>query len=325
MTRNLYVGADLTAVLTAPSLPALATAATATFQRVQATDFPGRAKLLAREIKEADPLLVGIQEAAVWRRGDFGVLDGPTTPATIVVYDYLQLLLRELAALGDPYEVVVIQEEGDNEVPSTLGYDIRLTDRDVIIAKAGLPLDELNLTNRQSANYATNLSFVTVAGPVTIKRGWTSVDATANRRTFRFVNTHLEALAAFYRAAQANELLSGPLTGTLKPIILVGDLNSPPTEPTPSAYTNVLGGGFVDTWITANGAAPGLSCCNAEDLLNPTPTFDTRIDYVLTRPITVAVTSKIVGVDPDNRTQSGLWPSDHAGVVATLQIADPGV
>ena len=28
----------------------------------------------------------------------------------------------------------------------------------------------------------------------------------------------------------------------------------------------------------------------------------------------------VVGEDPDDRTESGLWPSDHAGVVATLEL-----
>jgi endonuclease/exonuclease/phosphatase family metal-dependent hydrolase len=322
MTRNLYLGADLTAILTAPTVDDLAIQATATFQRVEATNFPARARVLAGEIKDADPLLIGLQETSLWRRGDFGVIDGPTTPATIVVYDYLQLLLGELSALGDPYIALIVQEEGDNEVPTTLGFDIRLTDRDVILAKAALPPDELEVVNALSANYVTNLSVPTVAGPVTIKRGWTAIDAIVNRTGFRFVNMHLEAFTAFHRAAQAEELLSGSATKTPLPIIIVADLNSPPGELAPSAYTNLYQGGFIDTWFVANGAAAGLTCCNDEDLRNPTPAFDVRIDYVLTRPALTIVGSKIVGVDRDNRTPSGLWPSDHAGMLTTLQFSN---
>jgi hypothetical protein len=34
----------------------------------------------------------------------------------------------------------------------------------------------------------------------------------------------------------------------------------------------------------------------------------------------VATTSShIIGLNPANRTASGLWPSDHAGLIATLQ------
>jgi hypothetical protein len=29
--------------------------------------------------------------------------------------------------------------------------------------------------------------------------------------------------------------------------------------------------------------------------------------------------SRLIGLDPANRTASGLWPSDHAGLVAKLK------
>jgi hypothetical protein len=32
------------------------------------------------------------------------------------------------------------------------------------------------------------------------------------------------------------------------------------------------------------------------------------------------VSAEVVGDDPADRTTGGLWPSDHAGVVATLRI-----
>jgi endonuclease/exonuclease/phosphatase family metal-dependent hydrolase len=319
MTRNLYLGADLTPVLSATSIPDLALKAAQIFGEVQATDFPARAKLLAWEIQDADPHLIGLQEVALWRTGAPGVLDGPVTPATTVVYDFLAGLQAELANLGLQYTLVVAQDEFDAEVPSALGFDIRLTQRDVILAKANLPADELSLSNASSANFSTNLSLPTVAGPVISTRGWTSVDATVNRRTFRFINTHLEAFSAFHRFAQSNELLAGPANTSL-PVTLVGDLNSHPAETgTFLAYANLIGAGFVDTWTQANPSDPGFTCCNAADLLNPTPTHTVRIDHVLTRPSVEVFKSKVVGVDQDNRTPSGLWPSDHAGVVSTLR------
>lgn len=319
MTRNLYFGADLTPLVGATSIPDLAVKAAQVFGKVQATDFPARAKVLAFEIEEADPHLIGLQEVALWRTGEPGVLDGPVTPATTIVYDFLALLQAELANRGLQYSVVTAQDEFDAEVPSALGYDIRLTLRDVILAKANLPPDELILSNATSANYSTLLTLQTVAGPVTFKRGWTSVDATVNGRAFRFINTHLEPASAFHRLAQSNELLSGPANTSL-PVILVGDLNSHPDESGPFlAYANLIGAGFVDTWVQANPSKPGYTCCNAEDLLNPTPSLDTRVDHVLTRPGVDVFRSVITGTDPDNRTPTGLWPSDHAGVVATLR------
>jgi len=255
------------------------------------------------------------------RIGEPGVLDGSVTPATTVVYDFLVSLQDELSGLDLHYSVVIAQTEIDVEAPSALGFDIRFTDRDVILAKADLPPDELTLSNANSANYLNNLTLQTVAGPATFNRGWTSVDATVNRRTFRFINTHLEAFSDIYRFAQSNELLlpDGPADTSL-PVVLVGDLNSSPDDDGPfQAYANLIAAGFMDTWVQANPADPGYTFGNAADLLNPTPTLTTRIDHVLTRPGVEVFRSMIVGIDQDNRTPSGLWPSDHAGVVATLR------
>jgi len=319
MTRNLYAGTDLAPLLGATSIPEFAFEVTQAFGRVQATDFPARAKVLAQEIKEADPHLIGLQEVALWRIGEPGILDGSITPATTVVYDFLASLQDELTYLGLHYSVVIVQTEFDAEGPSTLGFDIRMTLRDVILAKANLPPDELTLSNANSANYLTTLTLPTVAGTLTFTRGWTSVDATVNRRAFRFINTHLEAFSAFHRYMQSNELLSGPADTTL-PVVIVGDLNSSPDETGPYlAYANLIGAGFVDTWVQANPTDPGYTGFNATDLLNPYPTLTARVDHVLTRPSVGVFRSKIIGIDQDHRTTSGLWPSDHAGVVATLR------
>jgi endonuclease/exonuclease/phosphatase family metal-dependent hydrolase len=318
MTRNLYLGADLSPVFSATSLPDLLVRAAQQYQLVQATDFPARAKVLAREIAEADPVLIGLQEASLWRRGEPGVLDGPATPATTVVSDYLQILLDELAAQGHPYTVLVAQFTTDGELPTALGYDVRLTQRNAILAKAGLPTDELVVSAVSAGLYATYLTIPTVGGPVADRRGWVAVDVTVNRRSFRFVNTHLDSTSPLIGQAQAGELLAGP-TVTSQPVILVGDLNSTPDVALPSAYATLRGAGFVDAWTEANPSAPGLTCCHAEDLRNPTPTFDVRLDYVLTRPGVAVARAKVVGIDPDNRTPSGLWPADHAGVVVTLR------
>ena len=203
-------------------------------------------------------------------------------------------------------------------MPTALGFDVRLTQRNAILVKAGLPADELVVSDVSAGLYATYLTVATVGGPVADRRGWTAVDVTVNRRSFRFVNTHLDSTVPVIRQAQTGELLAGP-AATSQPVVLVGDLNSAPGEAPPSAYATLLGAGFVDAWTQANPSDPGLTCCHAEDLLNPAPTFDTRIDHVLTRPGIEVARAAVVGIDPDNRTPSGLWPSDHAGLVATLR------
>jgi endonuclease/exonuclease/phosphatase family metal-dependent hydrolase len=330
MSRNLYFGTDVTPAARATSLPELLDADASIFTTVRATDFPARAKVLAREIKDADPDLIGVQELALWRQGPVGVLDGPATPSTEVVYDFLASLRSELAAMEAPYSVVTARQGADIEVPAGAPYnrDIRLTISSAILAKASLNAGELTVRSTNAATFSTNLTLTTVAGPVRFGSGWESADVTVHRHTFRFVDTHLEPFSNFYRTAQAKELLAGPLN-TSGPVVLVGDLNSDPGDPaftepgspfnTTNPYDQLTDARFADAWVQANDGGAGPTCCNAADLLNPAPTLTQRIDHVLTRAnLGPATRDRVTGTDPDNKTPSGLWPSDHAGVVATL-------
>jgi hypothetical protein len=55
-------------------------------------------------------------------------------------------------------------------------------------------------------------------------------------------------------------------------------------------------------------------------LLNAQPVFDQRIDFIFTRNLpgnAHAVHREVVGDRTVDR-RAGLWPSDHAGVVATF-------
>jgi hypothetical protein len=105
MVRNVYLGADLIPLAAAPNRDAFEQAAAQRFATVQSNDFATRAKSLAAEIAKNKPDLVGVQEAAIWRRGADGVKDGATTPATQVVYDSTALLLKELASRGARHQV----------------------------------------------------------------------------------------------------------------------------------------------------------------------------------------------------------------------------
>jgi hypothetical protein len=75
-----------------------------------------------------------------------------------------------------------------------------------------------------------------------------------------------------------------------------------------------------------NPGSDGFTCCQAPDLLNPNSTLSYRIDLVLTRGVSVE-NIKLVGDQPSDRTlfppsDPPLWPSDHAGVLATLRIGE---
>jgi hypothetical protein len=66
---------------------------------------------------------------------------------------------------------------------------------------------------------------------------------------------------------------------------------------------------------------PGFTCCT--DIAAPASGANERIDIVFHRGGVTAESVEIVGADPTKRTAMGLWPSDHAGVVANLQVPAP--
>ncbi len=92
MTRNLYLGADLGPAIAAKDTCAAIDAGGKILNDVDASDFTKRAPLLAAEIKQNQPDLVGLQEAALWREQEDA--DFTATPATQVRYDFLKTLLE---------------------------------------------------------------------------------------------------------------------------------------------------------------------------------------------------------------------------------------
>ena len=286
--------------------------------QVHSTDFPARAKALAREIDNDDPYLIGLQEVVLWRSGPIG----NPAPATMVEYDFLATLLAELEARGLRYAAVSQQQEADIEAPAGAPYftDLRLTTRDVILARTDLPRLLFRVSNPRSANYGARISLPNpLGGTIDFLRGWTSIDVRIlGKPVIRFVNTHLEAFNDLVKQAQAAELVASPALASKLAVIVVGDLNSDPAVPAGAGAYNILtGAGLVDTANTQN------TCCHAADLRNPAAAFTTRIDHVLTRPGVPArlLNAKVVGADPANRAPSAaglLWPSDHGGVVVRI-------
>ncbi|SRR6266705_988213 len=323
MTQNLYLGADISDGLAATDLSQLVAAATRQFAMVQATDFPERATAIADEIAATTPDLLGLQEAVLWRSqtpADFS----PTPNATHVEFDYVQLLLDALAAKGLHYAPIpgATATNTDVEVPRQLAaspptyQDIRLTDRDVLLARTDLPASQLSVAGGTAAAFATQLSFPSpLLGSITILRSWVAADARLDGRTIRVVDTHLESLSDPVNAAQGRELLQGPLSTPL-PVVLVGDLNS--AAPTGATYAQLTGAGLTDAWTAAKAKDPGLTCCQQEDLRNPASRLDQRIDFVMYRGAFEPQTISLMGARPGDRTPAGLWPSDHAGVYAKL-------
>jgi endonuclease/exonuclease/phosphatase family metal-dependent hydrolase len=323
MTRNLYLGTDLIKIATAPNPDAFKAAVTAGFNQVKQTNFPARSKLIAKEIKQTKPDLIGLQEAALWRTGPS---DGSATPnATKVEYDYVKLLVKALKQQGLKYAAVRTTNEADIEGASSGGFDVRLTMRDVVLvnkARKGL-----KVTGTGGANYTATIPFPTQGGIFNVKRGYAYANVKLNGKAFRFVNTHLEAYLEATRVAQAIELVSstGPVNG--KRVIVVGDMNSDPNNAggsPPGAWNVLTGSGLKDTWPWLYKSKPGYECCLKTDSLTDPPKpspFDHRIDQVFAKGKVKPLNAKIVGINPANsRTKSGLWASDHGGVVTKLKL-----
>jgi hypothetical protein len=325
MTRNLYLGTELGAIFEAQDAVALQTALATRWLEVQATNFPLRAQALAAEVASHRPHLVGLQEATLWRVGQ-----PAGAPATGTAYDFVDLLLDALSDAGTPYELVTMIDLFDGELPVfPLGVTLRLTDRQAILVRADAMRDGLTLHGASSGVFETNLDLPVPPAGIALEatRGWTAVDVKLRGQPFRFVNTHLEAFHPLVRSAQAAELVAGPLAGA-GPTVLVGDINSPAPAGRPEigdvAYPLLLAqGGLTDAWSVLHPDDPGLTCCFTSDLADPAASLDTRIDVVFFRGPFTPVDAVLVGDDPADRV-GGLWPSDHAGVVATLTLPPPG-
>ncbi|HVO55915.1 MAG TPA: endonuclease/exonuclease/phosphatase family protein [Solirubrobacterales bacterium] len=344
MTRNLYLGADLTPAIQSKSTAEFIEANGEIVRAVEATNFPKRAKGLAKEILEKEPDLVGLQEAALWREAtppSLGPVFEKRPSATKVKYDFLKLLLAQLNKGKQRYKVAVVQNEFDFEAPADangvpndnpqgpglLGnaeVNGRLTMRDAILVKlhAGV-----TVSNPQMGHFS-HLLVVKVAGSteVTVTRGWVSVDATVRgSRKFHFVDTHLEAFdnEAEYpsiRAQQASELVApgGPATSKL-PVILVGDLNSDvKTEVKPGdgqAYRVMKQAGFRE-----RSTDKPTGCCIESQLLNTgtNAEMNHKVDHIMTNdPKQVKLLKSAV---TGRKMNGGLWDSDHAGLFSELKI-----
>ena len=315
LTRNLYVGADVDAVIAALASPspdddiAALTTAIGTLQR---TDFPTRARAIAGEIARARPHAVGLQEVSD--------IDIDLTPLQIPVtlsLHFLPILQQALAERGLNYTVAATVKNIEAN-PIT---GVSLVDYDALLVDA----DRVQVTAAGSHTYALNIG--QVAPGVILKRGWVTATGTINGRAYVFASTHLESGNApgldQLRAGQASELAAALATTT--PTILLGDLNDQPGSP---MYQVLAGAGFADVWGTLRPGAAGYTCCHLADLSDHVAGFTQRLDYVLARglgaggkPVLGSITR--IGGEPADRVDGpagSIWPSDHAGLAAELLL-----
>jgi endonuclease/exonuclease/phosphatase family metal-dependent hydrolase len=348
MSRNLYLGADLTPAIQSTSIGGFIEANGEIYRTLEASNFPYRAKGLAAEILEQEPDLVGLQEAALWRIAPPSLLavKSGVPVATEVKYDFLAELLKQLNKKGTKYRIAAVNPEFDFEAPANANgtpgdgpggagggslenaeLNARLTMRDAILARVGSGV----VTSNPKVGHYEHLLVEKVAGAaeVTVTRGFLSVDATVRgSRKFHFVDTHFEAFDSrlevpSVRALQATQLVGPGGAADPKqklPVILVGDLNSDiKTETDPGdgqAYKVVTGAGYRE-----RSTYDPLGCClNSTTLKTGSKKdFDHKVDHILTddpKGIKL-VSSSITGLNKNG----GWWDSDHAGVASVLRIS----
>jgi endonuclease/exonuclease/phosphatase family metal-dependent hydrolase len=313
VTQNMYVGSSNAALAAAQTPQQLLAAVATIYNNILASKPAERAAAMAREIARHHPDLIALQEAALLRTGTGG-------PATTVRSDFVQSLLDELAGLGQPYRAVAIIPGLDAQARSLLGFDARLTNQDAILVRADL---EVQVSNLQIEQFGIKLTVPTLLGPFTDARGWAAIDVKLRGQRFRFVTTHLDSSSVpAIRVAQAKELLLTAANTSL-PVVMAGDFNiaaDTGLDPSFPAYQAIINAGFTEAWQSKRAPDPGFTCCQAENLLNPTSLLNHRIDLVLFRGGFGVADISLIGNQPADRTSSGLWPSDHAGVAATLRL-----
>jgi endonuclease/exonuclease/phosphatase family metal-dependent hydrolase len=317
MTRNLYVGTDVDAVIAAlatpdpgDDLPTLLAA----IETLRRTDFPSRAIAFAEEIARTRPHVIGLQEISQ--------VDLILPPIGIDIhYDFLPTLLGELAARGLDYAVAAqVRNIEATPLPGVtlIDYDAILVDRSRVTVHA-------TTAQRFSANLGP------VAPGILLERGWVSATATIDGRTYALASTHLESGDLpgldLLRAAQAGELVQALAGAT--PTVLMGDLNDVPGSP---MYQVLANAGFTDAWAGLRPGTAGYTCCHASDLSNRLERFEQRVDYIFVRAVghpkgkVIGQIARVGEVPADriNGPDSSIWPSDHAGLVARLRIPPAG-
>jgi endonuclease/exonuclease/phosphatase family metal-dependent hydrolase len=353
MTQNQYLGADLSPVIAAT--PAnYPFAIVDAVQAIATNNIPERAIALAESIADRQPHLVALQE--VYAFDCISLVPGydACTAFPGAFNDHLVLTEAKLADMGSDYRVVaVLQNLTIPALPVFLpGIDgpamiVSVIDRDVILARgdieatpAAIPctsvvpgVDPKPGPGGIGCHYTAVATVETPLGNITVERGFIAANATIKGEDYLFVNSHLEvrqlgdsAASTALQPAQAMELniaLAGYAPSHNRRVILAGDFNSSPADVHPYGYPTPyqqLSVPFTDTWMLRPGKSGGFTCCEAADLLNDPSSHDRRIDIVFANPAPVEVKANVMDAKLDDKTASGLWPSDHGSVIAELSF-----
>jgi len=341
MTQNLYLGADIfkvvEAAITDPTTIPIAVADV--FQTMLDTNFPERAEAIADEIARTKPHVIGLQEASTYYiqpESDFFAVN--PVQANELVIDFYSTLNAALKARGLHYRAFSVTN-ADIEMPmvnpeSSSGLsDVRLVDHDIILVRKGLWVEKA-----YHDNYYFNLSLNLGGLDVEFTRGYVAVEVKIQGEEYRFVNTHLEVRSEagsesrVIQALQMAELLHR-LKRERRPVIMLGDFNSSIEDevfthdlygPIVPPYWQAVYKGYADSWLLQANPGDGYTSGFDEYLSDPNAELTTRIDLIFVdakRLKIKQVEADVVGDEIQDMTPTGLWPSDHAGVVSKIRFS----
>ena len=325
MTRNLYIGADVDAVMAVLGTEAQGPALGAALHTLQHTDFATRIRAIAHEIATNRPDVVGIQEAyELFVHQSLLEMFGLPSRRPIQI-DFLAELQ---AALVKEHVHYVVAAKNTGTDASLEGGAVHIVDHDVLLVNArsvtltGAPVEEL---------FGAKIGEL-VPGVLTVVRGYVARKATIDGVPMLLVNTHLESGESDdivgLRYLQAMELAT--FIGAEPRVVLTGDFNGVPGTP---MYLVLAGAQLTDTWAALRPRDPGFSCCQVADLSNRRSVLNQRIDFIWTRGFTrpsgkLDGEIQLVSAQPDARVRGAfglIWPSDHAGLVAELEVPQPSI
>ena len=343
-TWNLGLGADFLSVARGDADTPVAERVGTPYQQVVDSRPQARMDAVAAALAREKPDVVGVQEAAIVRRGPRSNTAVDDPDAGTVVADFLADLRTALADRGSPYRVESTITNADLEFPGRIddaAADVRVTDRDALLLREDA---EIGVEGSETGVYDASLTLPVGAGrTVEIPRGYVTARLTIRGRPLAVATTHLEAALEDIRQTQAGEL-SSVVEALPSPTVVLGDLNSAPdadtrTETAATAETptradagpmnayGTLTAEFDDAvtpeaWAGVPEHGVG-TCCRPASLRPPDPDgLSHRIDHVLIEGLR-ASGSRRLGVEPTtpDGADTPVWPSDHAGVLADLAPA----
>lgn len=360
MTVNLYLGGSLGKAIEASTegpIPFL-TEAAKVYDTAKKTNFPLRAKWIAKTVAKHKPDVLTLNELTHWIGTSTNENNAPMWSQ-----DFLVILQKALEKEGMTYEVASLSQNADLGYSPTIGIpylkpdkgcplelatlpcQVRLKDRDAVLYNT--KSKDLTFTGtKDNGNFKSQEEFEVAGEKLSFARGWASAGFEFRGKQVTVITSHLEvestdgkkskkkygfkAWPSKIQVAQGKELLKisqAKAKETQGRVILAGDFNSDANGYYSPTYRNLTKSYFKDSWKQAGGKfgkAVGATCCQTGTLKSKKrldsgdPVIPTRIDLVLNRKAT-AVWKKIEGTKLMRKKQP-VWQSDHYFYAAAMKL-----